>query len=96
MMEWTEPNDSILDFSCGSGTNGVAAKMLYLSFDGLDINPQHVKIAWDRIAETKVSSLRDGREQAIKEIMVPYHRLKKWAPKVAERDLTAAGQRKDV
>jgi hypothetical protein len=83
-QEWLKPNDSVLDFSCGSGTNGVAAKKLFLKFDGMDISPQHVLIAQDRIATTKVSSLQDGKKQAMKEIMEPYERIAKWAPKAAK------------
>lgn len=42
-------NDLILDPFCGSGTTCVAAKMLKRNYIGIEINPDYVRIAQERI-----------------------------------------------
>ena len=80
ILEITNAGDSVLDFSCGSGTNLVAAKMLFRAGTGIDINPEHVRITIDRISEVKVSSLQEGKKLAIEEMMEPLRRFSRWAP----------------
>jgi DNA modification methylase len=45
-------NPVVLDPFCGSGTTGIAAKILGRDFIGIDIVPEYVERARDRIAET--------------------------------------------
>jgi len=45
----TKPGDIVLDPFCGTGTTGVACKRLGRKFVGIEINPQYIGIATDRI-----------------------------------------------
>jgi len=49
LMDFTNPNDLILDPFCGSGTTCVAAKVLGRRYIGIDISPEYCKIAEDRL-----------------------------------------------
>ena len=89
IQEVTKPGDSVLDFSCGSGTNLVAAKTLFRRYTGFDINPEHVTIARNRIAEATIISLQASIKLAIEEMMIPLRRMAKWAPK---KKAATAGQ----
>jgi DNA modification methylase len=56
LPEWfiklfTEPGDLVLDPFIGSGTTAVAAKNLGRKFLGIDINPEYVAIAQERILQ---------------------------------------------
>lgn len=46
-------NDVVLDPFMGSGSSGVAAKLLGRKFIGIEINPTYFEIAKERIEETK-------------------------------------------
>ena len=46
---YTNEGDTVLDFTMGSGTTGVAAKNLNRSFIGIEQNPNYFKIAEERI-----------------------------------------------
>ena len=46
---YTNEDDTVLDFTMGSGTTGVAAKNLNRSFIGIEIDEKYFKIAKDRI-----------------------------------------------
>ena len=46
---YTNPNDTVLDFTMGSGTTGVACKKLNRNFIGIELNEDIFKIAKDRI-----------------------------------------------
>ena len=46
---YTDKNDIVLDPFIGSGTTGMAAKMLNRNFIGIEINPEYCKIAEARI-----------------------------------------------
>lgn len=48
---YTLEGESILDFTMGSGTTGVAAKQLGRHFVGIEKDPEYFKIAQDRIAK---------------------------------------------
>ena len=50
---WTNEEDSILDFTMGSGTTGVACKLLNRNFTGIEINKEYFNIAKQRIDNTK-------------------------------------------
>jgi site-specific DNA-methyltransferase (adenine-specific) len=45
----TDENDTILDPFCGSGTTGVVAKKLNREFIGIELNPEYIKLAEQRI-----------------------------------------------
>jgi len=46
---YTDENNTILDFACGSGTTCVAAKMLGRRYIGIDISEEYCQIARDRL-----------------------------------------------
>lgn len=46
---WTNEEDTILDFTMGSGSTGVACKNLNRNFIGIENNEEYFKIAKDRI-----------------------------------------------
>lgn len=48
---YSQLGDTILDFTMGSGTTGVAAKNLSRDFIGIELDDQYFQIAYDRIME---------------------------------------------
>ena len=46
---YTQENDTVLDFTMGSGTTGVACKNLNRNFIGIELDEGYFKIAKDRI-----------------------------------------------
>tara|TARA_R110002050_G_scaffold147728_1_gene273758 strand:+ start:445 stop:1239 length:795 start_codon:yes stop_codon:yes gene_type:complete len=50
---YTNENETVLDFTMGSGTTGVAAKNLNRKFIGIEQDENYFKIAEKRIKETK-------------------------------------------
>jgi site-specific DNA-methyltransferase (adenine-specific) len=46
---YTNENDTILDFTMGSGTTGVACKNLNRNFIGIELDDNYFKIAKERI-----------------------------------------------
>ena len=50
---YTKEGDTVLDFTMGSGTTGVAAKRLNRSFIGIELDHHYFNIAESRINETK-------------------------------------------
>jgi site-specific DNA-methyltransferase (adenine-specific) len=46
---YTQENETVLDFTMGSGTTGVACKNLNRNFIGIELDPDYFKIAEDRI-----------------------------------------------
>ncbi len=55
----SRPGDVVLDPFMGSGTTGVAAKMLGRNFIGIELDPEYVKIAEARIDFVKEDILND-------------------------------------
>lgn len=49
---WTNVGDNVLDFTMGSGTTGVACKLLDRNFTGIEINKEYFDIAQRRIEHT--------------------------------------------
>jgi len=47
---YTQEGDTVLDFTMGSGTTGVAAKNLNRDFIGIELDEEYFKIAEERIA----------------------------------------------
>jgi len=50
---YTNENETVLDFTMGSGSTGVAAKNLNRSFIGIEQDEKYFKIATERINETE-------------------------------------------
>ena len=46
---YTNEGETVLDFTCGSGTTGVAAKNLNRDFIGIELDEGYFNIAKDRI-----------------------------------------------
>jgi site-specific DNA-methyltransferase (adenine-specific) len=59
---YTNEGETVLDFTMGSGTTGVACKNLNRNFIGIELDPEYFKIAEARInaAENKPFSLFDA------------------------------------
>jgi site-specific DNA-methyltransferase (adenine-specific) len=53
---YTNEEETVLDFTMGSGTTGVAAKKLNRNFIGIELDPEYFAIAEKRINETQVES----------------------------------------
>lgn len=51
---FTQPGDVVLDPFIGSGTTAVAAIELGRSYVGIDINPEYVELAKNRVAGTQI------------------------------------------
>jgi len=54
---YTNEDETVLDFTMGSGTTGVAAKSLDRSFIGIELDEGYFKIAQDRIAQERQRGL---------------------------------------
>jgi len=57
LMSWlvrlvSKDGDTVLDPFCGSGTTGIACKMLGRKFIGIEISPEYFEIAKKRIENT--------------------------------------------
>jgi site-specific DNA-methyltransferase (adenine-specific) len=50
---YTNEGDTVLDFTMGSGTTGVAAKNLNRSFIGIERDEKYFQIAQERILGTQ-------------------------------------------
>ena len=46
---YSDEGDTVLDFTMGSGTTGLACKMNKRSFVGIELNPEYFEYAKDRI-----------------------------------------------
>ena len=46
---WTNENDTVLDFTMGSGSTGVACKNLNRNFIGIENNKEYFEIAERRL-----------------------------------------------
>jgi site-specific DNA-methyltransferase (adenine-specific) len=51
---YTNEGDTVLDFTMGSGTTGVACKKLKRKFIGIELDPDYFKLAKERIQNTKI------------------------------------------
>ncbi len=49
---YTNKNETVLDFTMGSGSTGIACKNLNRSFIGIELDKEYFKIAKDRIENT--------------------------------------------
>lgn len=60
---YTNPGDTVLDFTMGSGTTGVAAVNLGRNFIGIEMEQNYFDIARTRINEALASRVCDGCEE---------------------------------
>ena len=49
VLTYTNPGETVLDFTMGSGTTGLACKQVNRNFVGIELNEDYFKIAKDRI-----------------------------------------------
>ena len=49
---YTNESETVLDFTMGSGSTGVACKNLHRKFIGIELDEEYFKIAQDRISAT--------------------------------------------
>ena len=48
---YTNKNDTVLDFTMGSGSTGVACKILNRNFIGIELDEKYFDIAQDRLKD---------------------------------------------
>ena len=58
---YSNENDIILDFACGSGTTGVSALNNNRKFIGIEMNKEYFDISNDRISHTICSSVEANK-----------------------------------
>ena len=56
---YTNEGETVLDFTMGSGTTGVACKRLQRNFIGIEKDAKYFQIAKERINETPVPLFAD-------------------------------------
>ena len=54
IQSWSNPGDLVLDPMCGSGTTGKMALMHGRDFIGIDISPEYIEIARQRLTESQL------------------------------------------
>jgi site-specific DNA-methyltransferase (adenine-specific) len=57
---YTNESETVLDFTMGSGTTGVACKNLGRNFIGIELDPTYYQIAKKRIEDTKKRKKQGG------------------------------------
>lgn len=50
---WSNEGDTVLDFTMGSGSTGVACKNLNRNFIGIELDDKYFKIAKERIEKVE-------------------------------------------
>jgi len=55
IKSWSTPGDVVLDPMCGSGTTGKMALMNDRNFIGIDISPEYIEIARQRLTQSGLS-----------------------------------------
>lgn len=54
---YTNESETVLDFTMGSGTTGVAAKNINRNFIGIELDEEYFKIAQERIAQAQLDKM---------------------------------------
>ena len=60
ILSWSDPGDLVLDPMCGSGTTGKMALLQGREFIGIDISPEYIAIARQRIEASGFSVAVEG------------------------------------
>jgi site-specific DNA-methyltransferase (adenine-specific) len=68
IMTYSNPNDTILDFTMGSGSCGVSAKLTGRKFIGIELNKKYYDIAVSKIGESKENSISTKDHQLTTQI----------------------------
>lgn len=55
ILSWSNPGDLVLDPMCGSGTTGKMALLQGREFIGIDISPEYIAIARQRLEASGIS-----------------------------------------
>jgi DNA modification methylase len=61
---FTQPNDVVLDPFMGSGTTAVACKTLDRNYIGIEIDPEYIKLAEERVANLKYATAIESKESS--------------------------------
>ncbi len=56
IMSWSNPGDLVLDPMCGSGTTGKMALLNDRDFIGIDISPDYIEIARERLVQCELQA----------------------------------------
>jgi site-specific DNA-methyltransferase (adenine-specific) len=65
---YTNENETVLDFTMGSGTTGVACKNLNRKFIGIELDTDYFNIAKDRINNSKITKeVLEKKQNKLKE-----------------------------
>ena len=51
---YTKPNDTVLDFTMGSGSTGVASKSLHRNFIGIELDENYYNLAVERLNDVQM------------------------------------------
>jgi len=70
LMTYSNPNDVILDFTMGSGSCGVSAKLTGRKFIGIEVNKEYFEIAERRIEETEKNIISSADHQLTTQLLV--------------------------
>lgn len=63
IMTYSNPGDTVMDFTMGSGGCGVSAKMTGRNFIGIEQNPEYFKISTTRINEAEENTVTPENKQ---------------------------------
>jgi len=64
---YTNPGETVLDFTCGSGTTGVAAANTSRKFIGIERDPDYFTIAQARIRKAQADAITNKMREAIRQ-----------------------------
>jgi len=67
VQTYTNEGDLVLDFTCGSGSTGVACKETNRNFIGIELNPEYCEVARKRIKDCQ-TKLEDKSEPFVRKI----------------------------
>lgn len=65
---YTNEGESVLDFTMGSGTTGVACNNLNRDFIGIEKDADYFEIAKKRIEEVKTNEIEKNEEQKFEDM----------------------------
>jgi site-specific DNA-methyltransferase (adenine-specific) len=60
ILTYSNPGDTVLDFTCGSGSTGEACLNTNRNFIGIELNKNHIERAEKRLASVRLQNLQAG------------------------------------